>query len=125
MLPQCSYANVISYQHYKLPRYHQISTLRLVGVENVEERLASSTLGNRLLNRSLVLRLALLSEEFLTTKSLGVGVESEEDGLVSEGVLLLGEGAWYRSAGHASASATYAWQRPVPFLGARIGSRQS
>jgi hypothetical protein len=58
-------------------------------VQDLEE-LLSSNAGRRLLGR---LGLALGTEELLTTQSLGVRVESEEDRLVLEGVLLLGEGA--------------------------------
>jgi len=59
-------------------------------VEDIEELLASSS-WNRLLDGAL--GLSLLSEELLPPEGLGVWVESEEDGLVSERVLLLGEGS--------------------------------
>jgi hypothetical protein len=62
----------------------------LSSVEDVQELLAGSTLGNRLLDGSL----SVLSDELLSSKGLGVRVESEEDSLVSERVLLLGEGSW-------------------------------
>lgn len=58
-------------------------------MENLEELLASSA-GNRLLDGALGLSLG--SEELLSSEGLGVRVESEEDSLVSERVLLLGEG---------------------------------
>lgn len=60
-------------------------------MKDVQELLACSTLGNRLLDGSL----SVLSDELLSSESLGVRVESEEDGLVSERVLLLGEGSWW------------------------------
>jgi hypothetical protein len=63
-------------------------------VENVQELLAGSSSRDRLLDGSL--GLSLLLEQLLSSKSLGVWVESEEDSLVSERVLLLGEGS-YRS----------------------------
>lgn len=59
-------------------------------MEDLQELLSSDT-RSRLLGRSL--GLSLLSEELLSSKSLGVRVESEENGLVLEGVLLLGEGS--------------------------------
>lgn len=58
-------------------------------MENLEELLASRA-GNRLLDGTLGLSLG--SEELLSAEGLGVRVESEEDSLVSERVLLLGEG---------------------------------
>lgn len=62
---------------------------RLGRVEDLEELLAGSD-GDRLLDGTL--GLALGAEELLATESLGVRVEAEENGLVAEGVLLLGEG---------------------------------
>jgi hypothetical protein len=59
-------------------------------VEDLQELLASGGRG-RLLDGSL--GLSLLSEELLSAEGLGVRVESEENSLVSEGVLLLGEGS--------------------------------
>lgn len=56
-------------------------------MEDVQELLASSSLRNRLLDGSL----SVLSDELLSSEGLGVRVESEKDGLVSERVLLLGE----------------------------------
>ena len=61
-------------------------------MEDVQELLAGSTSGNELLDATL--GLSLLSEELLSSEGLGVRVESEENSLVSEGVLLLGEGSW-------------------------------
>ena len=61
-------------------------------MENVQELLAGSTSRDRLLDGSL--GLSLLLEQLLSSESLGVWVESEEDSLVSERVLLLGEGSW-------------------------------
>lgn len=58
-------------------------------MENLEELLASSA-GNRLLDGALGLSLG--SDELLSSEGLGVRIESEEDSLVSERVLLLGEG---------------------------------
>jgi hypothetical protein len=58
-------------------------------VEDVEELLAGSA-RDRLLDGAL--GLALLTEELLAAEGLGVRVETEENGLVAEGVLLLGEG---------------------------------
>ena len=60
-------------------------------MEDLQELLASGSRG-RLLDGSL--GLSLLSEELLSAEGLGVRVESEENSLVSEGVLLLGEGSW-------------------------------
>lgn len=60
-------------------------------MENLEELLASRA-GNRLLDGTLGLSLG--REELLSAEGLGVRVESEEDSLVSERVLLLGEGPW-------------------------------
>jgi len=57
-------------------------------VQGLEELLASSLAGNRLLDGSLLLG----PEQLLTTQSLGVRVEPEQDGLVLERVLLLSEG---------------------------------
>ena len=71
---------------------------RLVGGKNVEERFGGSSCRNRLLDRSLAAGFAFLSEELLTTESLGVRVESEQDGFVSKGILLLGEWACKSSA---------------------------
>lgn len=68
----------------------QPNAKRLSRVEDVEELLAGNT-GDGLLDRAL--GLALLSEELLSSEGLGVRVESEEDGLVAERVLLLGEGS--------------------------------
>jgi hypothetical protein len=62
----------------------------LSSVKDVQELLAGSSLGNRLLDGSL----SVLSDELLSSEGLGVRVESEKDGLVSERVLLLGEGSW-------------------------------
>ena len=59
-------------------------------MEDVQELLAGSTLGSRLLGGSL----SVLSDELLSSEGLCVRVESEKDGLVSERVLLLGEGSW-------------------------------
>lgn len=66
------------------------SASRLGSVQDLEELLASGGRGGLLDG---ALGLSLLSEELLSAEGLGVGVESEEDGLVSEGVLLLGEGS--------------------------------
>ena len=63
-------------------------------MQDVQELLAGSTRRHRLLDGSLLVGLALGAQELLAAESLGVGVEAEEDGLVAEGVLLLGEGAW-------------------------------
>jgi hypothetical protein len=48
-------------------------------VEDIQELLAGSLLGTRLLSGSL----SVLSDELLSSEGLGVRVESEEDGLVS------------------------------------------
>jgi len=66
-----------------------IHTIHLSSVQDVQELLAGGTTWHRLLDGSLGLSLG--SDELLTTESLGVRVESEENGLVLEGVLLLGE----------------------------------
>lgn len=63
-------------------------------MENLEELLASRA-RSRLLDGTLGLSLG--SEELLSSEGLGVRVESEEDSLVSERVLLLGEGPWIQS----------------------------
>jgi hypothetical protein len=62
------------------------SSQRLGRVEDIQELLASDT-GSGLLDGSLL----GLSDELLSTESLGVRVKTEENGLVGEGVLLLGE----------------------------------
>lgn len=59
-------------------------------VEDLEELLSSDG-RSRLLGGAL--GLSLLSQELLSSEGLGVWVESEENSLVSEGVLLLGEGS--------------------------------
>lgn len=82
--------------------------MRLSSVQGLEERLAGGGTGrNGLLDLSckeristrsrpnttlLTLSLPLELEQFLSSQGLGVRVESEQDGLVSQGVLLLGEG---------------------------------
>ena len=68
-------------------------------MQNVEELLAGSPARHRLLDGSLLVGLAFGTEELLPAESLGVGVEAEEDGLVAQGVLLLGEGACQVSGG--------------------------
>lgn len=68
--------------------------LRLSGVEDVQELLAGGASRDRLLDGTL--GLSLLSEQLLSSEGLGVRVESEEDGLVSQGVLLLSEGSWLK-----------------------------
>lgn len=74
-------------------RYSKSYNSHLSSVENLQELLAGGT-GRRLLDgRTALLGAALLLDELLTTEGLCVGVETEEDGLVAEGVLLLGEGA--------------------------------
>lgn len=64
-------------------------------MENLEELLASRA-RSRLLDGTLGLSLG--SEELLSSEGLGVRVESEEDSLVSERVLLLGEGPWIQNS---------------------------
>jgi len=60
-------------------------------VQGLEELLAGSLgSGNGLLDGSLLLG----PDQLLTTQSLGVRVEPEQDGLVLERVLLLSEGPW-------------------------------
>lgn len=78
-------------RHVDIQYVHKPSTNYLSSVEDVQELLAGSTSGNRLLDGALCL--SLLSEQLLSSEGLGVRVESEENSLVSEGVLLLGEGS--------------------------------
>ena len=59
-------------------------------MKDVQELLAGSSLRNGPLDGSL----SVLSDELLSSEGLCVRVESEKDGLVSERVLLLGEGSW-------------------------------
>ncbi len=56
------------------------------------QKLLPRNFRHTLLDRSLRL-LALLTEKLLSTHRLRVRVEAEENGLVSEGILLLGEGS--------------------------------
>lgn len=71
------------------------TTHYLSSVEDFQELLAGSASGNRLLDGTV--GLSLCSEQLLSSEGLGVGVESEENSLVSEGVLLLGEGSYVSS----------------------------
>jgi len=57
-------------------------------VQGLQELGTGDLAGSRLLDGTLLLG----PQQLLTTKSLGVRVEPEQDGLVLERVLLLGEG---------------------------------
>lgn len=70
------------------PACAPIPVTRSSSVQGLEEVFAGSLGGGCLLGGSLLLG----PDELLTTKSLGVRVEPEQDGLVPERVLLLGEG---------------------------------
>lgn len=97
-------------------------------MENLEELLASRA-GNGLLDGTLGLSLG--SEELLSAEGLGVRVESEEDSLVSERVLLLGEGPWITKRSQKKVGdrgrekKTHSSGRPDRRVGRQTGSRQS
>ncbi len=91
-------------------------------MEDVQELLSSNTWSS-LLDGSL--GLSLLSEELLSSESLGVRVESEENSLVSEGVLLLGERSCNQFLIHQPDACTYAFGWVDQQLGRLVGSRQS
>ena len=71
------------------PESFALST-RSSSVQGLQEFLAGSLASGGLLAGTLLLG----PDQLLTTQSLGVRVEPEQDGLVLERVLLLGEGPW-------------------------------
>lgn len=73
---------------------HYNPKLHLSSVKDVQELLASNTTWDALLDRCTLLCSALLLNKLLSAEGLCVRVKTEEDGLVSEGVLLLGEGSY-------------------------------